>query len=253
MHRFSRLIPVVGILLLTTIACRQIYIQIEEHRDRSYASNVLKMLANALQNYESTHKQLPPPTLAGHSWRIRVHPYAVSSPLYENYDFSRVWDSSENMLLDRRMLYDSKRPSEDHFGAMPFKFGASLNYPQQTRFLMIVGDRCYGTNSGVRKLAEITDGLSNTIALVETSRSDVHWLHPIDLHFDEMSFRINDGALSIGNVNNDSPLVCFCDGEVFFVDPEVPSDALKALLTIDGEEEYDRRTCIANGWLIPSK
>jgi hypothetical protein len=153
------------------------------------------------------------------------------------------------MLLDRRLLHDSKRPDEDHVGGMPVKFGTELDFPQQTRFLMVVGEHCFGTDADGRRADEITDGLSNTIALVETSRPDVHWLHPIDLNYDRMSFQINDGPASIGNTDRKWPMVCFGDGAVYSISPDIPESALKALLTIDGQESLDREGCVARGWL----
>lgn len=220
-------------------------------KPRATAGN-LRTLGSAVMQYEIAHKQYPHPSLAGHSWRIRVLPYAVSCPHYENYDFSQTWDSTTNMLLDQRMVREAewRRPS---LGSMPMAFGSSLDFAQQTRFVMIVGDHCVGAESGVRRASDITDGITRTIALVETPRPGIHWLHPIDLQFSEMSFLVNDGPLSIGNANGASPLVSFCDGMVYRVHSEIPPDVLKSFLTIDGNEVYDRDACVQRGWLVPAE
>ena len=132
---------------------------------------------------------------------------------------------------------------------MPFKFGHDLNFPQQTRFVMIVGNSFFGSPSGDRRSAEIIHGLANTIAIAETSRNDIHWLHPLDLYETEMSFLVNDGPNSIANKSGANPAVCFCDGQVFYLNPKIPVSALRSLLTIDGREDMDRDTCVKNGWL----
>jgi hypothetical protein len=253
MHRLFRLILAAGVFFVLIFFGRLLYLRWDEYQFRNDDSRILRDLGLALQNYESAYKRFPPPSMAEHSWRIRVLPYTVSCTHYENYDFSKPWDCSENMLLDRRLLHDSKWPNEDHIGGMPAEYGTKLDFPQQTRFLMVTGDHCFGTDLGGRKSSEITDGLSNTIALAETARSDIHWLHPLDFNYDEMSFNINDGPLSIGSASGASPLVCFCDGAVYRIDQDITADALKALLTIDGAESIDRETCVTNGWLTPLK
>jgi len=136
---------------------------------------------------------------------------------------------------------------------MPFEFGSHLDFPQQSRFLMIVGEGFFGSNSGGRRANEIIDGMENTIALAETARSDIHWLHPLDLNGAEMSFRVNDGPNSIGNNRGGNPVVCFCDGQTFHLNPKIPENALRALLTINGREDIVRDTCVANGWLVATE
>lgn len=218
-------------------------------------SYILHNLGMGLLNYESVYKRFPPPAMQEHSWRIRVLPFVVSSPYCSEYDFDMPWDSSNNMLLDRRPLRLGKGPTPDasYVYGMPFEFGGDLDFPQQTRFVMIVGESFFASQSGGRRASEVIDGLENTIELVETSRSDIHWLHPLDLNGTEMSFRVNDGPNSIGSQSGRMPGVCFCDGQAFYVNPRIPESALKALLTINGREELSRDTCIRNGWLVAAE
>jgi hypothetical protein len=215
-------------------------------------SYILHNLGMGLLNYESAYASFPPPALQQHSWRIRVVPFLISSPHYSEYDFGVPWDASRNMLIDRRPLRVGKGPDPDdsHVSGMPFEFGHDLDFPQQTRFVMIVGEGFFGSQSGGRRPSEIVDGLVNTIAIAETSRSDIHWLHPLDLNGTEMSLRVNDGPNSIGSTSGRMPCVCFGDGQVFYLSPKIPASALKALLTINGREEVSRDACIRNGWLV---
>ena len=59
----------------------------------------------AVAMYEEANGPLPPfvPDENGkpmHSWRVVVLPYAEEVVLYEEYDFSKPWDSPENMALE---------------------------------------------------------------------------------------------------------------------------------------------------------
>ena len=62
-----------------------------------------------------------------------------------------------------------------------------------TSFVRLVGDNAFAAPERERRRDEITDGLANTIAAVEIANSSVHWLSPVDLAVDSMSFKINDG------------------------------------------------------------
>ena len=98
--------------------------------------------------------------------------------------------------------------------------------------------------------SDIVDGTESTIALAETTRTDIHWLSPRDFLFDQMSFSVNDGPNSISSDHPRGPAVFFCDGAVFRLNPAIDRDTLRAMLTINGGEDIDRNRLIKNGLIV---
>ena len=89
------------------------------------------------------------------------------------------------------------------------------------------------------------------VAVVEIADSHVHWLSPVDLKMDDMSFVINSGRNSISSHHPNGPAVLFCDGAVFRINPSMDANAVLALCTINGGEEISREELIKEGLLIP--
>lgn len=253
--RITLIVICLAVLVTLGVSARNWYLESYWERQSHSPSYIIRSLGMGLLNYESAYKRFPPPRMNDHSWRIRLLPFLVSCVHYSEYDFESPWYSSGNMLLDRRPLREGKgpNPNESYVRGMPFEFGSSLDFPQQTRFVMIVGEDFFSTDTEVRRASDILDGVENTIALAETPRSDLHWLLPLDLNKTEMSYRVNDGPNSIGNSKGRMPVVCFCDGQVFYLNPKIPENALRSLLTINGREDIDRDTCVKNGWLIATE
>ena len=107
---------------------------------------------------------------------------------------------------------------------------------------MLVGPQAFSDGPTGRKPAEITDGLANTIAVVEMSSSGIRWTAPRDLNVSEMSSKINDpNHVGIRSCHCGGAYILFADGSVKYV--LGGSDAekyLKALTTINGKEDVSK-------------
>jgi hypothetical protein len=211
--------------------------------------NNLRQIGLALQNYHDTYSAFPAARDAGHSWRIRVLPFMLSSPQYSVYDFDQPWNAENNITIDTRPL-PSKSGEFVVFGN-PYGPACDGDDPHVTSYLAIVGDDAFAHPNQTRTQADISDGLENTIAAVEVGRSDVHWLSPVDLEFDKMSFAINDGPQSISSLHPSGPLVLFCDGAVFRVNPAIDPELVRGMCTIRGGEQISRDSLTAKGLLVP--
>jgi hypothetical protein len=136
--------------------------------------NNFKQIGLALHNYEQDHGTLPPAFTVDakgrplHSWRTLILPYMEHGRLYDRIDLSKPWDDPVNAqaLKDRPSAYDC--PS-------------ILSPKESTVYLAVVGpDGCFPP-TGCRRLAEITDAVSNTLMVVETrSENAVPWMAPLD-------------------------------------------------------------------------
>lgn len=147
--------------------------------------NRLKQVGLGLHNFHDVHTALPPAsaqkpnTKARHSWRVAILPYIDQQDLYDQYNFDEPWDSEQNKKL---------------LSQMPNVFAAGDDKDAQglTPILAIVGSDTIITsdqptsNRGYAgtKFQEVTDGLSNTIAVVE-SKHRVPWTKPEDISYDK--------------------------------------------------------------------
>ena len=144
----------------------------------------------AVANYRSAYKCYPPAFITDehgnrmHSWRSVLLPFIEQQELYKEYDFSKPWNSPENMRLADRM---------------PATY--ATNYQKgkvTTNYLAIVGPETIwrtnedGSKALPRRSSEVSDDRDSTLLFVENFGKEVHWLSPYDLEFDEMSFELDD-------------------------------------------------------------
>lgn len=211
--------------------------------------NNLKQIGLALWNYHDTYSAFPAARDAGHSWRIRVLPFMWSSPQYSVYDFDQAWNAKNNITIDTRPL-PSKSDELVVYGN-PYGPPCDVNDPHVTSYLLIVGHDAFAHPNQTRKQGDISDGLENTIAAGEVASSDVHWLSPVDLELNTMSFAINKGPQSISSCHPSGPAVLFCDGAVFRINPAIDAEIVRGMCTISGGEQISRDSLIAEGLLVP--
>jgi hypothetical protein len=134
----------------------------------------LSQIGRALHNYTARFGCFPPAYVVDadgkpmHSWRVLILEELGRQDLYAQYDFDQPWDSPTNLALADKMPNVYQCPT-DHGNSGEF-----------TDFVAAVGpDRMFpGTDA--RKFSEVTDGLSNTIAVMEYSGSQINWLEPRD-------------------------------------------------------------------------
>jgi hypothetical protein len=217
----------------------------------------LRWIGHAVQSYHASHRRYPSPDFDAHSWRIRCVPFMFASPMFGEYRFDEPWNSDSNISIDTRPLPtkefrpDGTPPPEKPHG-MPFAYQCiDDKNSHHTAFLMLVGTHAFGKPGGWRRTVDIVDGIETTIAIVETIRSDIHWLDPTDLDIDEMSYLLNDGPKSISSPHPRGPAVLFCDGAVYRLHSSITPDILRAIVTIDGGETISRDNLIAKGFLVP--
>jgi prepilin-type processing-associated H-X9-DG protein len=163
-----------------------------------------------------------------HSWRVLLLPYLGEQGLYDQYDMNQPWDSPHNMALANLMPGIYCCPSDGTANA------------GITSYAMLVGPNSISTGPAGRAKNEITDGLSNTIMIAETTGGGFSWLDPRhELDVQTMSFDLTDSTgKEISSMHAGVANVLYCDGRVhslskFGVDPDV----VKAMTTIDGAEQ----------------
>lgn len=155
-----------------------------ELRDRlrqSDHSNKFKQILLAMHNYHDVNGMLPPADKhrddegkSPLSWRVHLLPFLDEAELFEQFRLDEPWDSPHNLpLLDK----------------MPEIFASrSTEKPGQTTFLAPIGEDTVFGGGETTRFQNITDGLSNTVVLVEVEPAlAVPWTAPRDYAFDPES------------------------------------------------------------------
>ncbi len=201
-------------------------VKVREASARTRSQNNLKQMGLGLHNYHDVHGMLPArasfdakgkPLL---SWRVHILPYVEQAELYQQFKLDEPWDSPHNKKLIARMpaLYASPLSKVGRDG--------------KTTYLAATGKgSMFDGKQGVR-FADVTDGLSNTIVLVEANDSRaVFWTQPEDFPIDT---KAPLQGLVLPEVHGFN--VVMADGSVRFVAESVDLETLRALLTRDGNE-----------------
>src|SRR5207302_1531561 len=95
----------------------------------------------------------------------------------------------------------------------------------QSAYYVVVGAATAFPPKGFTRLADITDGPSRTLMVVE-SRSKEPWTKPVDVSYSEAAT-----VPLFGGFTRDGFLCVTCDGAVHFVSHRVSADNLRAFLT----------------------
>lgn len=160
------LLFLLGLLLLPAVQTSR------EASRRMQCRNNVKQLSLALYNYESKYGSFPPAITRDaqgksmHSWRVLLLPFLEQQSLYDAYAMDEPWDGPNNSQLLEQM----PRVYKCHSNASP-EF--------ETGYCVVVGERTCFPPNGSRRLRDITDGASKTVAIVE-SKHTVPWMAPRD-------------------------------------------------------------------------
>lgn len=163
-----------------------------------------------------------------------ILPFIEQDNLYMAYSFSEPWDGPNNRKLADQM------PRVFAFSGTRQPGNSTANY------LAVGGVETMWPGTTTVTTADITDAASQTILLVESQDTNIHWMEPRDLSFADMDFRIN----SPGSINSPytDPAVVMLDGSVQKLHPSIQPETLRALLTIRGGEPLDSTG--SGGWTL---
>ena len=194
---------------------------------RSASMSNLRQIALALHSYHDVHKAFPAvanfdaqgkPLL---SWRVHILPYVGEEKLYKEFHLDEPWDSEHNKKL---------------VGRLPKVFvvpGFSDSDKGLTTYLAPVAANALWTGTATRvKIAEVTDGTSNTIFVVDAAdKLAVPWTKPADYTYDP-----KDPAAGLAYRYGNVVLALFVDGSVQPLPKTIGVQAMLALFTRNGGE-----------------
>ena len=191
---------------------------------RSQSQNNLKQIAIALHNYHDTYNEFPPAVVTDasgqplYSGRVLLLPYLEQKPLYDAFDKSQAWNGPNNMAISQTTLPVFLDPS------------AGSPTPGQCNYGFLTGQGAMFEAGKPSRMRDITDGTSNTIAIMEAQYVAGSWAEPSDIDIAEIG-----GALPPGN-HPGGNLVVMADGSVRFIAKTINPQVLQALTTRSGNE-----------------
>jgi hypothetical protein len=189
------------------------------------SANNLKQIALALHNYHDTNGNFPPAAVCDKtgkpqlSWRVLILPYIEQEQLYKEFKLDEPWDSANNKKLLAKMPRVYAIPGKTQPG------------DTDTYYRVFVGngagfDWVMGT-----KIAQITDGTSNTVMCV-TASDAVPWTKPDELAFDPDK----DMGKLFGMVVNGKCQLAMFDGSVRTIKKLPSKETINGMITKAGGE-----------------
>jgi len=193
---------------------------------RTQCKNNLKQIGQALHNYHKEYGSFPPAYTVDklgrplHGWRTLILPYLEQTALYRQIDLSKPWNDPANAVA-----FETLVPS---FQCRSFSLPKN-----HTTYLGVAGeDSCFHGSSS-KAIADITDGTSNTLIVVEVPPDrSVPWMAPQDAD-EALILEITEGTKTAHTGGFQALLA---DGSVRFISVNIDRSTLKALLTTSGNE-----------------
>ena len=230
----SKLLIVLGVVLVSGFACCGVLAALlvpafgsaKQAAQRQASINNMRVIALALHNYHDVYQTLPPAVVRDangtplYSGRVLLLPFLEQQALFNHFDLTKAWNAPENALVASTIVPVFWDPSSKNASNTP-----------RTDYVFVTGPGTVFEEmpSGRMGLGDVTDGLSNTVFLVETSAAGAHWAEPKDMDISQL------GAPPPGN-RAEGNLIGLMDGAVRWVDRSIDPRTWQGLLTRSGGE-----------------
>lgn len=228
---------ILGVLSVMCLCCTPFLMLPVVHAARESARrmqcmNHLKQISLAMHGYHAAYGTLPPAYVADeegkplYSWRVLLLPFLEHGNLYDQFNLKKAWDDPENLHVSQVSIPQYACPT------------APRGVDGATNYVVVTGNGALFDGDTAPSFDDIRDGTSNTILVIETRDTDIHWAEPRDVALDSllaegMNAHDHTGA---GSYHPHGMCVSMCDGAVRFLPTDLDRQTLrKLLLPADGE------------------
>ena len=194
---------------------------------RNTSVNNLRQIALAVHNYADSNGHLPGAAIYSEdgtpllSWRVAILPYIEQDHLYKQFKPDEPWDSPHNKKL---LAYMPK---------LYAPVAGQVKDKHSTFYQVFTGKGTVFPGPKAIRFADITDGTSNTLMVVEAGEA-VPWTRPAELRYAADRRLPALGGMFVGGFN-----AAFVDGSVRFIKDTTDAKILRALITRNGGEKVD--------------
>ncbi len=187
-----------------------------------------KQIGIALHNFHDVRKSFPAPAISQEgkpllSWRVALLPFFEddeSKNVSLEFHFDEPWNSEHNKALVAKMPKVYRCPL------------SKVGDRGRTVYLAPRGNSTIFSGPEGVSIRKVSDGLSNTIAVVEVDdKHAVEWTRPDDWKFDPARPSAGLGGHVAGRL-----MFLFADGSVHMLRDTIDKDILKGLFTHNGGE-----------------
>ena len=236
-------VPVLAALLLPAVQSARGAAQ------RTQSSNNLKQIGLALFNYESSYRHFPAGTHENAklkpekrlSWQAEILPFIDQANAYNQIDFAKAWDDEANAGIVSLQIpvYHNPGLAIAPDGKVSVTHYVGLGGIGKDGPLLPVNNikaGFFGYDRTLR-LADITDGTSNTMAVCDANKDLGAWAAGGKSTIRPLTAKpyIN-GPDGLGGNQPGGMQVLMADGSVRFISVNVAPEILEKLVTIAGGE-----------------
>ena len=194
--------------------------QARQRARQAQGMNNLKQFGLAMLNCEARDGHFPTYAIYSKdgkpllSWRVYLLPFLERNDLFAQFHLDEPWDSEHNKPL---------------IAFMPSIFASPNGKPLakgETRYVVPVGkDTIFEGDKGI-KIAQITDGTSNTILILEVGEDKaVTWTKPDDMDFDPQK-----PLAGLGTIAGATFSALFADGSVHVLKKDIDAETFRCLI-----------------------
>jgi hypothetical protein len=178
----------------------------------------------AMINYEATNGHYPQAGSSDEagrpllSWRVHLLPYLEEQELYQQFRLDEPWNSEHNRALIAKMPAFYLSPAS--------KLDAATG---RSNLVAPVGERCIVGINEPRRIREIIDGTSRTIALVEVDDTSAEiWTKPPPSETDAAQL-----LKHLGKLHRDRFVVSLGDSHTLTLRADIPAEVLRELMRVN--------------------
>ncbi len=216
-----------------------IFVAGEQQGAAVQSQNNMRQIIIAAHNYHQSYQKLPnsysvdkngKPLL---SWRVKILPFVEQQNLYEQFHLDEPWNSEHNLKLAAKMPDVFKHPR------LKLAEGKTVYLGVTGKNGVLIAPKGNAKTESGRDFAEIVDGTSNTVMIVEVAEKNaVTWTAPDDFDFEQIPGKLSD---ELGHYwgSDKTSIVGMSDGAVHFLKPGSKDQDVRALMTCSGGEVLD--------------
>lgn len=241
----KRVYPVIYLLTVCPVLLFFIsYVIMDLKKDggRTTCRENLRNYGDSLRGYHDFYNSLPMQVNLGegvrhpYSWRVAILPggnYALpdaAGVLPGGYRTDQPWDGPDNLKLADKVggyYHCPADPSSIH----------------DTSYIAVVGQNTSFPPRVAVKFDGFDGKLSNSILIVETHNSGIHWMEPRDWSIEEAIKGVNshgkrflDGR-HVSLFSSRNPQALFADGSIREINPNIDPKILRSLLEINNPDK----------------